>query len=186
MNTTTQNKRTALTLDQGRKPGSGRIFNASKYSLTRAWEISKNAAVAHNTNPVLVAQQGLVKASEYFKDALVIAWIEARDKQAKNEIEAYKLYKVPKKSLAKILNAIASFIVVNKLAKTTEKDTVLDIIRKGADASKQCKESLSTAIFDARFTTVAARSTNRHTLKALPEIAETGFVPVYLEDKTYL
>ena len=183
MTNSTTTKTTRKTLAQGRKPGSGRIFNPSKYAINRAWEIARNAAVAHNTNPLNVAQKGLVKPTEFFAEALRMAWVEAKAKQAKTEVEMYKLHKVPKKSLTKILNAVAQFAVVNKLARATSKDTSLTVITKAVTKSVEYKEELSTAIFNARFSTPAARSTNRHTLHALAVVAETGNVPAELTDK---
>lgn len=160
----------------------GRKFNPSKYAINRAWSIAKNAAVAHNTNPLNVAQKGLVKPNEFFADALRMAWVEAKAKQAKTPIDMYKLHKVPKKSLTKILNSIAGFVIVNQIVKTSHKDSVSKIITKASAASVDYKVELATNIFDARFTTGAARSTNRHTLHAIGAIAESGEIPENLQE----
>jgi len=107
LKTVTSNNTTTKVETRGRK------FNPSKYAINRAWTIAKNAAVAHNTNPINVAQKGLVKPSEFFADALSMAWVEAKAKQSKTTVEMYALHKVPKKSLHKILNSIALFVVAN-------------------------------------------------------------------------
>jgi hypothetical protein len=176
-------KKTSKTLAQGRKPGSGRKFEAAKFAINRAWEIARNAAVAHNTNPLNVAQKGLVKPTEFFAESLKIGWKEAKAKQVRSNVELYKLHPIPKKNKTTILNSIAMFIVANSLARTSSKDSVETIITKGAVASRNHKEALATKIFDARFTGASARSTNRHTLHAIAEVAETGLVPLEVQDK---
>ncbi len=138
----------------------GRKFNASKYAITRAWEIARNATVAHNTNPVDVALKGLVKSNEFFAESLKMAWVEAKAKAAKNkDVEMYKLHKVPKKNQKTILNAIAMLIIT-----------------KSTIGEKPNRLELAETIFNARYTTASARSTNRHILNALPSVVETGEV----------
>ncbi len=83
------------TLTIAKTENRGRKFQVAKFVMTRAWDISRNAAVAHNTNPIKVAQEGLVKASEYFISSLDIAWREAKAKIAKQDYDAYKMNKVP-------------------------------------------------------------------------------------------
>ncbi len=138
----------------------GRKFNASKYAIVRAWEIARNATIAHNTNPIDVALKGLVKPTEFFAEALKMAWTEAKAKAAKNkDIEMYKLHKVPKKNQKTILNAIDMLII----AKATIGETPERL-------------EIAETIFNARYTTTSARSTNRHILNALPSVIETGEV----------
>lgn len=138
----------------------GRKFNASKYAITRAWEIARNATVAHNTNPIDVALKGLVKPSEFFAESLKMAWKEAKAKAAKDKsVEMYALHKVPKKNQKTILNAVANLIIAKKAV--GEEPTRLEMAEE---------------IFNARYTTASARSTNRHILQSLPNAVETGEV----------
>lgn len=148
----------------------GRKFNQAKYAIVRAWEIARNAAVAHNTNPVDVARQGLVKASEYFAESLRLAWKEARQKKAKMENpEMYTLHKVPKKNQKSILNAID--ILVATKASVKEKPSNFEV---------------AMTVFDARFTTGAARSTHRHVMHSLERITDHNELPeVAQEFSTY-
>lgn len=135
----------------------GRKFNKSKYAITRAWEIARNAEVAHNTNPVDVAQRGLVKASEYFAIALKEAWKEARQKAAKLEnIEMYVLHKVPKKNQKKILNAIDMLIET-----------------KASIGEIPTNQMIAETVFQARYTTPSAISSHRHIRDSIAEVAET-------------
>lgn len=147
----------------------GRKFNASKFAITRAWEIAKNAADAHNTNPVDVALKGLVKASEFFAESLKISWKEAKAKAAKVEFEAYSLHKVPKKNKASILNAVQMLV--------TAKATV------GLVPSKL---ELAEEVYNARYTSVAARCTSRHIAQSLSALVHNGYADSdILETSTY-
>ncbi len=161
----------------------GRKFNVSRHAVSRAWEIAKNATVAHNTNPLNVALKGLVKPSEFLADSLKIGWKEAKAKQAKIKIDTYKLHSVPKKSLTKILNTVAETIAANGLVKISQKDTVSDIITKAVGLQSGGNLIVATEIFKARYSTVCAASTNRHTLHALEEVAYTGSIPEHVADK---
>ena len=168
-----------------RKKGSGSKFNPAKYAIVRAWVIAKNAATAHNTNALNVALKGLVKPSEYFKESLIMAWVEAKAKAKKEKIEAYKLHKVPKKSLRKILNNISGFLIVNEIVEFKTGDTSDKIIAK-AVANKDatdCRIGLAECIFDARYTTVSARSTARHIRNSIEETVATGVVPDMVADQ---
>lgn len=138
----------------------GRKFNMAKFAISRAWEIARNATVAHNTNPIDVALKGLVKPSEYFAESLKLGWKEAKAKAAKDtSIEAYKLHKVPKKNQKSILNAIDMLVMAKAAIGETPK-----------------RLEIAETIFDARYTTVSARSTNRHIRNALPMATDTGIV----------
>lgn len=150
---------TTITTQIAKTSTRGRKFNPAKYAINRAWEIAKNAETAHNTNPVDVAIKGLVKASEFFAEALKISWKEAKAKAAKLDFESYELHKVPKKNQKAILNAIDILVTV-----------------KAAAGFAPTRLELAEEIFNARFTSPAARSTNRHTLNALPAVVETGMV----------
>lgn len=147
----------------------GRKFNVSQHAIKRAWEISKNATVAHNTNPLNVAKKGLVKPSEFFSEALKIGWVEAKMLKNKTQFEAYKLHTVPKKNLGKILTDIAAYLVTNELVVANDKDSVHSIITKGSKVSTTVKYDLATHIFYSRFSTPAAQSTNRQILKTISE-----------------
>lgn len=145
----------------------GRKFNASKYAIVRAWEIAKNATVAHNTNPVNLAKSGQVKASEFFSESLRMAWVEAKSKKARLDVEMYELHSVPKKTQGKILNALE---LLNAA--------------KASVGEVPTNEEAAIEVFNARFSTPSARSRNRHILALLPEIAETGFIPSAVEEES--
>lgn len=136
----------------------------TKTVMKRAWEIARNAEVAHNTNPINVAQKGLVKAAEFFKDSLSIAWKEAKDKALSKvtgaEFTPYQLHKVIKKNQAKVLNAIEIHVAVK-----AQQGEALD------------NHELAMEIFNVRFGTPVAKSMNRHVKKALAGIAETKEIP---------
>lgn len=150
----------------------GRKFNAKKYVVSRAWEIAKNATVAHNTSPIKVAEKGLVKPSEFFAEAMRIAWTEAKLKMAKvADHKVYDLHKVPKKNQQKIITDLATFITVKGLVKATKKDTPISVITKAVDVSKDNKIAIAEMLFNSRYGTPVAKSQNRHELKAIKEMA---------------
>lgn len=150
--------KTTTTTKTTRRP---RKLNMSKYAIVRAWEIANNAAVAHNTSPINIALTGKVKAVEFFAESLKLAWKEAKAKQAREEnIEMYKLHKVPKKTQSKILNALNTLYAA-----------------KAAVGEQPTREEAATEVFHARFSTPAARSRNRHILGAIQETIDLGFAP---------
>lgn len=152
----------------------GRKFNINKFVINRAWEIAKNAAVAHNTNPVDVALTGLVRASDFFAESMRLAWVEGKRKAAKMaDFEVHTLHKVPKKNQAKILGDIAATLIAKGLVKAKVGEDALSTIYRATKASFEHREALATAIFHSRFGTPVSKSQNRHILKAIPELVET-------------
>ncbi len=153
----------------------GRKFNINKFVVNRAWEIAKNASIAHNTNPVDVALKGLTRSSEYFAEAMRIAWVEGKRKAAKmSDFEVHTLHKVPKKNQAKILGDIAATLIAKGLVKAKAGEEALATIYRGAENTYEHREELATAIFHSRFGTPVSKSQNRHILKAIPELVETN------------
>lgn len=165
----------------------GRKFNINKFVVNRAWEIAKNASVAHNTNPVDVASQGLTRSSEYFAEAMRIAWVEGKRKAAKmDNFEVYTLHKVPKKNQSKIITDLATAIVVKGIVKAKRNELAVQTISRAATDSCFHKLYLATAVFNARFGTAVSKSQNRHILAELGSIVETGIVSdVNQKESTY-
>lgn len=162
----------------------GRKFDAEKYVNRRALEIANNAAVAHNTNPINIAQRGIVRPEDFMPDATEIAMKEAQAKQERKKIKMYKLHTVPKKSMGKILDSLALFITSNNIVKLKSSDLdTATIIHKAAHAHPKWNEALAMTAFNTRFTTGSSRSTERETLAAIPKISKSGRIPRKLKDK---
>lgn len=150
----------------------GRKFNSKKYVISRAWEIAKNATVAHNTSPIKVAQHGLVKPTEYLSESMKIAWVEAKAKMNKEaDFKTYSMHKVPKKNQHKILADIALTVLIKGYIRPRKNEPVHYTISRAVDASKTHSVVLAEAIFNSRYGTPVAKSQNRHELKAIREIA---------------
>lgn len=131
-------------------------FDASKFAIKKAWQIARNKAVAHNTNPIDVALKGLLVPHDFMSDALTQAWKEAHAiKKGLPFYHVEKAHTFPTNKVKPIESAVAKFIVAKAIA--GEKYTDLD---------------LANVIFEARYGHESTKRKKAHIKAVLPQIFE--------------